>query len=406
MSASPAAAPYPSKRPAPRFVLFAYGFRPFFLLAGLFAVPAVAVWLLAYAHGFWPAEGPGALSWHAHEMLFAFVVAAIAGFLLTAVPNWTGRGGFGRPLLIALTLLWLAGRWAMSPFFPFDPIAAAALDLAFLPALAWIVGHHLLRGKNYRNLPILAVLIVFAGANLLVHLERLGVTADTAYTGRMLAVNLTLLLIVLIGGRIVPSFTLSTLRRMGRPVEIVQSRALEIACLLSVLSVLAIDLARPDGMAAGIAAALAALVNGVRLARWKGHRTLGDALLWVLHVGYLWVPVGLALKALWLLAGLEIGMNWLHALTFGAFSTMILAMMTRVSLGHTGRALRAAPATTVSYVLLTVGAVIRIFGPVLFPALTLQAIAAAGLLWMAAFTLFLFVYGPILTRPRADGRPG
>ncbi|MCH2394691.1 NnrS family protein [Oceanibaculum sp.] len=401
-----AAFPAQAERPIRRFALFEYGFRPFFLLAGLFALFGVLAWLLAFAHGLWPSEGPGALSWHAHEMLFAFVTAAIAGFLLTAVPNWTGRGGFSRSLLIALTLLWLAGRWAMSPLFPFDPLAAAALDLAFLPALAAIIGRHLLRGRNYRNLPILAVLIVFAAANLLVHLERAGITMDTAHAGQMLAMNLTLLLVVLIGGRIVPSFTLSTLRRLGRPVEIAQPRALEIACLLSVLGVLAADLALPGSTAAGIAAALAALFNGVRLGLWKGYRTLRDPLLWVLHVGYLWIPVGLTLKALWLLGGMEIGMNWLHALTFGGFSTMILAVMTRATLGHTGRALRAAPATAISYVLLTAGATIRVFGPALFPAQTLPSVAAAGLLWMTAFALFLFVYGPILTGPRADGRPG
>jgi len=219
-------------------------------------------------------------------------------------------------------------------------------------------------------------------------------------------VNLTLLLIVLIGGRIVPSFTLSTLRRMGRPVAIAQPRALEIACLLSVLAVLAIELTIPDGIAAGIAAALAAVLNGVRLGLWKGHRTTADPLLWVLHVGYLWIPLGLALKAMWLLAGADIGVNWLHALTFGAFSTMVLAVMTRVALGHTGRPLRAAPATVASYVLLTLGALVRVFGPALFPALTLPSIAVAGLLWMTAFTLFLAVYGPILLSPRADGRPG
>jgi uncharacterized protein involved in response to NO len=401
-----AAFPAQAERPARRFALFDYGFRSFFLLAGLFALFGVLAWLAAFAHGIWPSDGPGALSWHAHEMLFAFVTAAIAGFLLTAVPNWTGRGGFSRSLLIALTLVWLAGRWAMSPLFPFDPLAAAALDLAFLPALAAIIGRHLLRGRNYRNLPILAVLILFATANLLVHLERAGVTMDTAHVGQILAVNLTLLLVVLIGGRIVPSFTLSTLRRLGRPVEIAQPRALEIACLLSVLGVLAADLALPGSTAAGIAAALAAVVNSVRLGLWQGHRTLSDPLLWVLHVGYLWIPVGMALKALWLLGGLEIGLNWLHALTFGGFSTMILAVMTRASLGHTGRNLRAAPATVASYVLLTLGAFVRVFGPALLPAYALPSIAAAGLLWMAAFALFLIVYGPILTGPRADGRPG
>ena len=400
------AATKPSRPGPPRLALFSHGFRPFFLFAGIWAVLAMLIWIAAL-HGAWLPDGPLPIArWHAHEMIAGFIGAAIAGFLLTAVPNWTGRGGFSRSLLIALTLLWLAGRWAMSPLFPFDPLTAAALDLAFLPALAAIIGRHLLRGRNYRNLPILAVLIVFAAANLLIHLERAGVTTDTAHAGQMLAVNLTLLLVVLIGGRIVPSFTLSTLRRLGRPVEIAQPRALEIACLLSVLGVLAADLALPGSTAAGIAAALAAVVNSVRLGLWQGHRTLSDPLLWVLHVGYLWIPVGMALKALWLLGGLEIGLNWLHALTFGGFSTMILAVMTRASLGHTGRTLRAAPATVASYVLLTLGAFVRVFGPALLPAYALPSIAVAGLLWMAAFALFLIVYGPILTGPRADGRPG
>jgi uncharacterized protein involved in response to NO len=230
---------------------------------------------------------------------------------------------------------------------------------------------------------------------------------DTGFAsyGLLLGINTVMLIIAIIGGRIVPAFTLSAIRRTDDTFAIMPFPALDRVAILSILLILIIDLLWPYSTAAGWTALIAALIHAVRLARWKTLRGLSEAIVWILHIGYAWVVIGLALKGIFLLTGSIGGTAWLHAITTGAFATMILAVMTRATLGHTGHPLIAPPLIVVAYVLITLAAVVRVTGPV-FPEVYLYSIVVSGVLWIAAFGLFLVVYTPILIGPRADGKPG
>jgi len=388
-----------------RLALFDYGFRPFYLLCGLYALAIVPLWLYRFAHAsvsFGPLPG---MYWHAHEMLFGFVFAAIAGFLLTAVPSWTGARGFaGWPLGIVVAL-WVAGRVAMGTVgaVPFGITMVA--ELALVPALLLLLAPPIFRNAN-RNAPLLGVLVVLwlIDAAFLVALER--ADAPLASATMRLAIDLVLVLVTVIGGRIVPAFTANALRRRGETVAVTTRVPLEIA-VIGVMVVIAIgDVFAPDSVFAGALAACAAALHLLRLAGWRSFRTRGESILWVMHVAYAWLPVGLALKAAWLLGQAPWAMKWQHALTMGLFATMILAVMTRSALGHTGRPLAVSRAITAAYLLLTAGALARVFGAVLFPQHYLLALSLSGLAWVLCFLLFIFVYAPILLGPRADGKPG
>lgn len=382
-------------------VFFAAGFRPFFLLAGLWAVVAMALWLTVWfgGAGAWPAIPPAL--WHGHEMVFGFGGAAVGGFLLTAVPNWTGASIAGRPVAL-LTLAWAAGRLAMAAGAVLPPPVIAAVDLAFLPLLAVVVGRPLVAAGKARNMIFVVLLAILTAANLLVHLELMG-RAATATAGLHLGIWLLLLMIAVVGGRIVPSFTKGGLRMAGITVEPKSWAALEIAAPASLVVVAAADLSG-GGMPLGIAALLAAGLNGVRLAGWHGHRTAGVPLLWVLHAGYGWLVLGLLLTGLAALTPMVPPTTALHALTVGAIATMILGVMTRAALGHSGRPLAPARATVAAYALVVLAALARTGVP-LVAGFDL-AVAVSGALWMAAFGLFVMVYWPVCTGPRADGRPG
>jgi len=389
-----------------RLALFAYGFRPFFLAAGVQAIYGVLVMAGQAWHGDWPGDFVLPAAWHFHEMMFGFVVAAIAGFLLTAVPNWTGeRGHAGKPLVL-LFGLWFAGRLVLVPGIGIAPWLAALVDLAFLPTLAVVIGRSLFRAKAYRNFPILAVLGLLTLANLAFHLDRLGPWPEGVDFAKRLGVDLVLFLVAMIGGRIVPAFTINGLRRFGFNLALKPLPGIEIAAPASIALLLILDLALPESRAAGWVAALAALVHALRLAGWHGEKSLKDPLIWVLHLGYLWLIVGLALKALWLAGDVEFGRHWLHALTAGCFATMILAVMTRASLGHTGRRLIAPPLAVVAYALTSVGAALRVFGPSIEGWSQGPGIAGAAALWAGAMLAYLIAYAPILAERRADGRPG
>jgi len=386
--------------------LFAYGFRPFFLAAGIQALVGVAVMALAVVAGGWPEGSLTASAWHFHEMTFGFVVAAIAGFLLTAVPNWTGeRGHAGRPLA-ALAGLWLAGRIVLAPGLGIAPMVAATIDLAFLPALAAVIGRSLIRGRQPRNYPVLGVLVVLSLANVAFHAEALGLWPDGTAFAKRLSVDTILILVALIGGRIVPAFTINGLRRHGQQLSLKPFPGIEIASPATLVALLIADLALPESAVAGWAAGAAAIVQALRLSRWHGHRSLKDPLIWVLHLGYAWLVLGLALKASWLVLDASIGRHWLHALTAGAFATMILAVMTRATLGHTGRHLIAPPLAVLAYVLTSVAAAIRVFGPAAAGGDVATIAALAGATWSGAMLGYLVAYAPMLVRRRADGKPG
>ena len=388
-----------------RFCLFDYGFRPFFLLAGLHALAVVPVWLYFYAHHGAPFGSLPTMYWHSHEMLYGFVVAAIAGFMLTAVPSWTGTRGFGGVPLIVLVTLWLAGRISMASVgsMPFWLVAIA--ELALLPALAALLVPPLFRSGN-RNMPLLVVLgtLWLADAAFVVSLG----SGNVALAARAMnfGINVVVILVTVIGGRIVPAFTANALRGRGDAVRLISHAWLEKLVIGAMIAIAISDAFAPPVLVSGVLAGLAALGHAYRLSGWRGFRVCGEPILWVLHVGYAWLPIGLALKALWLLGGVSFAMKWQHALAMGVFGTMILAVMTRASLGHTGRALAVPRAITVAYVLLTLAVLVRVFGGAFWPERYLLAMSVAGFGWMASFLVYLVVYTPILVGPRADGKPG
>jgi uncharacterized protein involved in response to NO len=343
--------------------------------------------------------------WHAHELFYGFVGAALAGFLLTAVPSWTGAKGFAGWPLAAAASAWLLGRLAFALANVMPLWAFAAAELAFLPSVAALLAPPLVRSRN-RNTPLLIVLAALwiTDAVFIAGLAR----QDPVLASRSLriAIDLMLLVVTVIGGRIVPSFTANALRRRGEAPEIRSLPWLERGLTALMAAVALVDLWQPDGATAGWLAALVAVAQALRLSGWRSLRTRGEAILWVLHLGYAWMPIGFALKALWLLAGVQWAAHWLHALTMGVFGTMILAVTTRAALGHTGRDLTVGRAIAAAYVLLTLGVAARVFAPALWPSRYLWTLLVSGSLWTAAFSVYLIVYTPILTLTRIDGKPG
>ncbi|MBP2228858.1 uncharacterized protein involved in response to NO [Azospirillum agricola] len=400
-TSSPGFAAGPARDRTP--VLFRYGFRPFFLLSGIAACGLIAAWVAVLITGAWPAGPAGAAAWHGHEMLFGTIVAAVAGFLLTAVPSWTGTKALSGAPLAGLTVLWLAGRFVVFPWSGVPQPLAALVDLAFLPALGVALARPLLAAGKLRNSAFLVLLALLTLANLLIHLEWLGVVADGIQPGVTLGLGIVLMMVTVIGGRILPAFTRNGLGAQGHRVR--SWPWVERVVLASTLLLVLAEPFVPGGAALGLLMLAAALAHAVRLAGWQGWRAWRSPILWVLHLGYLWIPAGLTLKALHHLTDIPAAAG-LHALTAGAFATLILAVMSRASLGHTGRPLVASSVTVAAYLLLTVAALARTASPLLPVEWLWPALQGAGLAWVAAFALYLVAYAPVLLRPRADGRPG
>ncbi|NQW02361.1 MAG: NnrS family protein [Rhodospirillales bacterium] len=383
-----------------------HSFRPFFMAAGIWATLAVPFWLLIHA-GVLPMPGDfdGAL-WHQHEMLFGFAGAAIGGFILTAIPNWTGRLPISGWRLAVLAGLWLAGRLGFLGAAALAPVALAVLDLCFLTTLVVVIVREIVSGKNWRNLPVLVLISGFTAGNWLVHFELTGV-ADTAALGIRLSLYILSVLVAVIGGRIVPSFTRNWLARSGAGLEPAPMGRFDTIALAALLAFVVAGVALPDHQATAFLALLASALHGFRLIRWKGWAIAVEPLLWVLHLGYAWLVVALLLTGLAGLSDLVPATAALHALTVGAFGTMILAVMTRTSLGHTGRPLTASPGTTLIYLLITVASLLRV-AAVFLEDQSLMAIWVSGVAWSGAFGLFTVLYFPILTQPRvkADAASG
>ena len=380
------------------------GFRPFFLAAALWALVALGVWLGAFLGGLELPSAFDPLSGHRHEMLFGFVGAAVAGFLLTAIPNWTGRLPIAGPPLAALAALWLAGRLAMLGSAEIGALPAAVVDVGLWLVLAFVGAREILAAKN-RNMPLVAMVLLFGLANALDHAAAMGAIADTEL-GTRSGIALVTLMISVIGGRIIPSFTRNWLVKHGRERGLPgQPNRFDLAVIVVTALALLGWVLFPSAAATGFALALAGLLQLVRLARWRGWRTTSDPLVLILHVGYLWVPVGLVLLGFSVLDPAVPRTAAIHALTAGAMASMILAVMTRATLGHTGRELRAGGLTTTAYVLVTLGALMRLAAA--FDLISYRAgVEVAGTLWAAAFAVFLLAYAPILLRPRADAAPG
>lgn len=385
--------------------IWGYGFRPFFMGAGVLAALLIPWWAGALAWGLplgtaWPPT-----LWHGHEMLFGFIGAAIAGFLLTAVPSWTGERGFAGWPLILLATLWGLGRAAVATSSLCPMSWVAGLDLSFLPGLMAFLLPPLTRARN-RNTPLLAVLMALWATDVAFYWGLLHGNVGFARHALLIGIDIMIVLVTVIGGRIVPAFTSTALRQRGVLSPVRNLRALTPLAVGAMLVVTLVDLWKPESSAAGTAAALAALIQFTRLAQWQSVRTLRMPIVWVLHLSYFWLALGLALKALTLLTSVAFGQFYLHALTIGAAATMIVAVMTRASLGHTGRPLVVARPTACTYGLLTAAAAVRVFGPTLLPIPYSQIVLLAAGLWTMAFVLFLGVYAPILLSPRVDGKPG
>ncbi len=388
-----------------RLSVFAYAFRPLFLLVGLAGLFLIPLWVGIYFRHLplaWPI--PPSL-WHAHEMLFGLVSAAIAGFLLTSVPSSTRRKGFAGWPLVIISALWLAARLLLLSPERGLAMAGAVLDLAFLPFLIALIAPALIR-ENNRNTPLLAVVIFLWLCNLAFYGAIATGHPNLASRTLVLTIDAVMVLVTVIGGRIVPSFTRTALRPAGKT-DLVRTIPRLGAVAITAMVVVAIgDLWVPDSLLAGGLAAVAAIIQALRLLQWASLRILHQPMVWVLHVAYAWIPVALLLKAFSLLAGGPPAQYWIHALTIGAFTTMIMAVMTRAALSHTGRPILAYPLTTASYLFLTLAAITRVFGPMALGLRFNVAIVASSIFWTAAFALYMAVHVPILSQARADGRPG
>ena len=382
---------------------FRGGFRPFFASGALWALVALTLWLGALAGTFTLPTHFDPLAWHRHEMLFGFVGAVIAGFLLTAIPNWTGRLPIAGAPLAMLFGLWLAARVAVLFSAQLGPLVAAVLDIGFYVVLAALAAREVFASKN-RNVPVVVLVLLFAIANALDHSATAGIIDDDVL-GTRAAIMIVIVMISLIGGRVVPSFTRNWLVKQGAQSALPkQPGRFDIVVIAATAIAMAGWLISPQYSPVGLLLLLAAVLQAVRLARWNGVRAWRDPLVLVLHVGYAWVPVGLCLLGLSIVGTAVPASGAIHALTAGAMATMILAVMTRATLGHTGRELKASAATTMIYILVTIGALGRVAAPLL-PMDYMLAVRLSGMAWGGAFLLFLLVYGPKLVGPRPDGRP-
>ncbi len=354
-----------------------------YLLAGLYAALSVPLWALQYA-GWLPGADP---LWHAHEMLFGYAFAVIAGFLLTAVRNWTGLGTPSGTPLAVIAALWLGARVLALYSLP----AAAFADAAFALAVAWGIGRPLLLSRN-RNLFFVAIVLALGAASI----------AFQAYPRQALAIGLDVVLLVMtvVAGRVIPGFTNNALPGAGaRRIQWIEHGA-----VASVLLLLLFDLMNFE-KAASITALCGAAIHGARLALWAPWKTRSRPILWILHLSYAWIVVHLALRGVAAFEHVPVALS-IHALTVGAIGGMTLGMMTRTARGHTARPLAAGRAEIAAYIMVQLAAAVRVFPPLLLPSAYMAAVALSAALWSAAFTIFVVTYYPILTRPRLDGQPG
>ncbi len=371
--------------------LWATGFRPFFLLAGAWSTLLVVLWG-GFLAGVLPLPAWNPVAWHGHEMLFGYTSAVIAGFLLTAARNWTQLPTASGRALQGLAALWLAGRVLLLAGTAVPPALALAVDVAFFPALALVVARPVVRSRNWRNLAFVPMLLGLAALNLFWHL-RPELSSRLLWT----ATGIVVLMMTLVGGRIIPFFTRNALEVPARPL-----RWADWSALFLTLAVVLLDAAAWAEPVPWIAGA-AALFHLIRMLGWQSLATARTPILWVLHLGYLWIPIGFLLRALPLSIPPTAA---LHAFTAGAIGMLTLGMMTRVSLGHTGRNIAADGGTAVAFLLVLLAAALRVAGPIAAPAFANTWHLSAAAAWTVAFAWFVMRYAGILVTPRPDGRPG
>jgi len=384
--------------------LLSYGFRPFFLGAGLWAALAMALWVgmltgrVALPTAFDP------VSWHAHEFLFGYLGAVVSGFLLTAVPNWTGRLPITGWALGALALLWLAGRVAVALSLHLPPVLVAAVDLSLPITLGAVLAREIVAGRNWRNLLVLGMLAAFALGNAVFHWEAaLGAYAAQG-AGLRLGLAAALMMIAVIGGRIVPSFTRNWLVRRGPGrLPVPPMRRFDALALLVLPGALLLWAVFPGHPVTGAALLAAGALHLARLARWAGHRTFAEPLVWVLHAGYAFLPLGALAMGAAILRGAVPGLAAAqHLWMAGAIGLMTLAVMTRATLGHSGRTLSAGAGTLALYLALFAAVALRLAAG-LWPGVAGALHSLSGLAWFGAFAGFAALYGPLHLRRRPHG---
>ncbi len=395
------------RKPVPRGlahsgpIILAYGFRPFFLGAGIWAITAMGLWIGALAAGIPIGGSYGGPAWHAHEMLFGYTSATLAGFLLTAIPNWTGRLPVSGTPLAILFAVWVAGRLALIAPDVIGLPFAIAIDSAFLPLLLAVCLREIVAGKKWRDLKVLAGLAALGLANIGFH--ALIVWGDDPTMASRLAIAAYIMLIGIVGGRIVPSFTRNWLAKRHIISLPAPYDRLDTIALLGNLPALALWVALPEHGLTAIAAFMAALLHFWRLGRWQGWQTGAERLVLVLHLAYLFVPLGFLAIAL-------VPMGWLdpasalHVFTVGAIGLMTLAVMSRATRGHTGLPLTAPWSTALSYALLFAAAILRP-NAMLMPELYMRLIELSGLCWILAFALYVGEYAPAILgrrKPRPE----
>ena len=383
------------------YPLFALGFRTFFALAGLFALILIVLWNALFKgeldlDNYFPST-----LWHGHEMLLGYAVAVIAGFLLTAVKNWTGRPTASGDQLAGLGLLWLYGR--ILPFYSgLLPDALIALvDFSFLPVLAYQISKPILQAKLYKNLVFIGLLLLLTIGNGLVHSEVLGLQENSAWTGIQIVVATIISMILVIAGRVFPFFT-----ERGLPGTLaLRNPLLDALAIASAILVFILQLFSVSGGMLALAAIFAAVTNIARISGWYVQRIWYVPLLWVLYIGYGWIILGFVLMA-FSAYGLVLPSLAVHAFTIGGIGVLTLGMMARVSLGHTGRAMKASNAMAHTFILINLAALFRVLLPITLPNWYGVLVYGSTLSWLAAFSLFNFIYLPMLTSPRVDGQEG
>ena len=379
------------------FALWSLGFRPFYLLASIFASLSVMLWVCQY-EGFLPAAYLRSPAWHGHEMLYGYVMAVIAGFLFTAVRNWTGQPTPTGATLAAFAALWIAGRiLVMTPY----ETAAALVNAAFPVAVAVGIGIPILRSGNRRNYFFIALLLLLGLAVLALHLSYLGILAWPERASLRVGLDAVLFIMAVMGGRVIPMFT-----NNGIPdAKATRNPLIEKVALGSVLVLLVADLLQASSDVIAVVALIAAGAHACRLYLWQPWRTIATPLVWILHAAYGWIVLYLVLRALAAI-GLVAEPFAVHALTIGAIGGMTIGMMTRTARGHTGRPLTADNFEVTCFVLIQLAVLIRVFGGMFLPAAYLATVVVSGICWSAAFALYAVRYWPVLSQARTDGKAG
>ena len=385
--------------------LFSFGFRPFFLFGAVWAALAMLMWVLMLSGQLTLPTRFDPVSWHAHEFLFGYLGAIIGGFLLTAVPNWTGRLPVVGWHLAGLFALWVVGRVGVSVSAVLPNSIAVLSDLSFPIALCGFLLREIVAGKNWRNLVVLVLLVVFGLANLLYHNEAANGALAAQGIGLRIGISAVVMMIAVIGGRVVPSFSRNWLaQKKAERLPVPPMQRFDIAVLMATVLALGLWIAGPLRPTTGSALLLMGLLHIARLVRWQGRQTLAEPLLWVLHLGYAFLPLGALAEAISILFPDQFPIAAAqHLWMAGAFGLMTLAMMTRATLGHTGQALRAGRGTLIIYVLLLGSVLVRLCAAVWANwAMTLYMLAAG--FWIAAFAAFVLLYGPALLKPKPAQR--